>query len=98
MTYDEDPGLPGPLETGDRLLNVVGPSAYETQLAHWLPEHPYNEGFRRAAEILSDHISEFPGDIADLTMPIMYYRHSVELRLKHVWTVEAWLTKGTAQP
>lgn len=32
-------------------------------------------------------------------MPIMYcYRHSVELRLKHLWTVAGWLEKPTAQP
>jgi hypothetical protein len=99
VIVDDDPGLPGPLEPGDRLRMLVGASRYETDLAHWLPEHPYNEGFRRAAEILGDHISRFPEDIADLTMPLMYcYRHSVELRLKHLWTVAAWLETGAAEP
>ena len=78
---------------------LAGPSEYETQLTHWLPEHPYNEGFRRAAEILGDHISRFPADIQDLTMPVMYcYRHAVELRLKHLWTVATWLSASGAQP
>lgn len=32
-------------------------------------------------------------------MPVMYcYRHAVELRLKHVWTVAAWLRETAAQP
>jgi hypothetical protein len=99
VTCEDDPGLPGPLETGDRLCALVGASRYETQLAHWLPEQPYNEGFRRAAEILSDHISRFPHDIADLAMPLMYcYRHAVELRLKHVWTVAGWLELAQDAP
>ncbi len=66
---------------------------------HWLPEHAYNEGFRRAAEILSDHLSRFPGDVADLTMPVMHcYRHAIELRLKHLWTVRGWLEPETERP
>jgi hypothetical protein len=99
VIVDDDPGLPGHLQPGDRLRALVGASRFETDLAHWLPEQPYNEGFRRAAEILGDHISRFPDDIADLTMPLMYcYRHSVELRLKHLWTVAGWLEPGAAEP
>lgn len=100
MTADDgDPGLPGPLEADDRLLKLAGPSEYETQLTHWLPDQPYNEGFRRAAEILGNHISQFPDDIQDLTMPVMYcYRHAVEVRLKRLWTVANSLSESTTQP
>jgi hypothetical protein len=95
----EDPGLPGPLEDGDSLRGLTGPAQYETALTHWLPEHPYHEGFRRAAEVLSDHVRAQPADAGDLVMPIMYcYRHSIELRLKQLLLLDGLLTKEDVKP
>lgn len=78
-------------------MSLSGQPQFETELVHWLPESAYDEGFRRAAEVLSDHVAHFPQDIPDLVMPIMYcYRHAVELRLKRLWTVAGWLERETA--
>ena len=52
----------------------------------FLREYRYVEGFRRAAEVLGDHVAEHRSDVEALTMPILYcYRHWAELRLKNLW-------------
>jgi hypothetical protein len=76
--------LPGALDDGDRLFNSGGPWQFNAKM-DWtfLREIRYVQGFKRAAEVLGEHVAAHRSDITDLTMPILFcYRQWIELYLK----------------
>ncbi len=51
----------------------------------WDMQHGYEEGYRRAAELLIKHIAETSHDQDTLVYPIIFlFRHAIELRLKSI--------------
>jgi hypothetical protein len=94
---DLDSTLPDTLSAGERLFPPV--TSLERHTAdlewEWVGDARYIDGFRRAAQVLADHVirprgegSQAPGNFAAeiLVMPILYcYRHWIEARLKDLW-------------
>lgn len=81
---DDDELIPWP-EEGDKLFT----SASDWQFNAWLKRngkdwHPYVEGYRRAADLLVEHIiNDYRYDVDYLVYPITFlYRQHLELRLK----------------
>ncbi len=103
MSYEDD-GSPDeeradPLSDDDRLLNLTGPREFETSFGHLAPDLRYTEGFRRAADVLSNYVFTSTVDLDDVAMPILYcYRQSIELRLKYLLALGGMLERKDVLP
>jgi hypothetical protein len=100
VTTDDFFQLPEPLTENDRLFADVGPWEATAPL-NWdfLGEYRYVEGFKRAAEVLSEHVLEHRSEVDLLVMPVLFgFRHWAELRLKDLWMLGGRLRGESVDP
>jgi hypothetical protein len=81
--------LPAP-KKGDVLFKAG--QRVNARVGGQFPEYIYMEGYRRAAQLLAKHVCTEQRDQHFLVYPIVYlYRHHIELILKQLTVVGAWL-------